>query len=187
MKFKYAIIFCLIGALVVCVFALNKETPQNPQDLGGPSQTGTRVQTATETTSPNYMTPGTATTTLTFNSTTQGDRALPDELNLYLQSTASTSATVWEWKYQYSMNNIDWFDEDMQTPSALTPGLDTYEHASTTITHRWNPGSTTASTTRKIFDVPTYGARYIRAVIGIGIGTANGSLWAELVPIKQVK
>lgn len=134
-----------------------------------------RSQSATATTSVVYMTPGTATTTVTLD--TLSDRGAISAA-LLVQYTGSTSAAVIDHTIEYSMNGIDWFGQDSY-PGTLSIGQATIHHASTTVTHRWGAGSATASTTRRTFEysVPT---RYIRATLSVPIGADRGALYAEL-------
>jgi hypothetical protein len=144
-------------------------------------QLGLRTQTATATTTVAYMTPGTASTTITVDNSLN----TPNEMSLYVQLTSSTTATVLNWEYEYSMDQIDWWDEDL-TPTSVAIADTQVQHSSTTITHVWNPGDANASTSNKVFIMPNkYAARYSRVVFTLPIGVDNGALWAEVVPIKE--
>lgn len=127
----------------------------------------------TATTTPVFMTPGTATTTYTFAA---GDSSFSpsrdaDATYMFLQYNASTTASEVDWKYQFSNDNVDWFDEDGTTATNAI----TTTHASTTITHKWIPNLTGFS--RKVVAVPFFASNYKRVVFTTPIGTANGSLW----------
>src|SRR3989304_7110644 len=79
-------------------------------------------QTGEATTTVAYMTPGTATTTLSFNS------ADNEKNQLYIQLTASTSASILNWQYQFSNNTIVWFEEDA-VGSVIGVSPSNFEHA----------------------------------------------------------
>ena len=130
-------------------------------------------QTGEATTTVAYMTPGTATTTLSFNS------ADNEKNQLYLQLTASTSASILNWQYQFSNNNIDWFEEDAVSSTVGVSPSETL-HASTTITHSWKPGSTVASTSLKTVSLPNVPAKYTRVQFFAPIGGGNSLVWAQV-------
>lgn len=129
-------------------------------------------QTDTATSTVTYMTPGTATTTLSYSSDGVEKGAL------YVQFTASTSVATLAWTNQFSNNNIDWFEEDIYG-STIGVSQVTIEHASTTVTHRWTPGNTIASTSRKTLIIPSTPSKYTRFNFSLPIGSTNGAIWAQ--------
>jgi hypothetical protein len=139
---------------------------------------------ATATTSPTYMTPGTATSTVVW------DSREVDSNTVMIQFTASTSAARLDWYTQYSNNynpstgNGDWYNEDARLSSIS--GID---HASTTVTHRWLPGSTTASTSLKAVQVSEVASRWKRIVffIPVGVSSTNGALYTEIAQKRDAR
>lgn len=128
-----------------------------------------RVNT-TATTTATFMTPGTATSTLTMNTWNV------DKADVWIHFIASSTASTLQWQYQYSNDNVTWYNEDY-TIAPTTLGVATFEHASTTITHRWTPGTTATST--KVVTIPDISSNFKRAVFSLVIGSANGRLWTD--------
>lgn len=150
------------------------------------------IGTATSTVSTtNFITPGTGTTTFTFAKVNSGQINPTQDVDsafLLVQLKASTTATTLNWKYQWSNGTpgtdcylvptaCDWYDED-QVP-AYTLSQNFIEHASTTITHRWQPGNSTASTTNKILAIPYNASNYVRAVFSLPAGSPNATLFLQ--------
>lgn len=111
----------------------------------------TRIQTNVSTTSPQFITPGTSTTTLAFPSHDV------DEVDVFVQLYASSSATTLNLSHEYSNNNIDWYVASSSTMA----------------------GSANASTTRTVIRRPSHASNYQRVVFTLPIGSTNGTLWAE--------
>ncbi len=147
----------------------------------------TRV-TTTASTTVSYMVQATNTATSTIIARTWNI----DKTDLWIQFTASTSAATLNWQYSFSNgvqcdtnpNGCDWFYEDI--PSYIYPtslvSLVNIEHASTTITHRWNPGSTSASTTRKVLTLPDIASNWKRVDFFLSASSTQstrGSLWID--------
>lgn len=135
------------------------------------------------TTTQAYLRPGTALATTTYVLYTE-----QSDINaLNLTAVSSTSAAVFGWQYAYSNDpscsttaNCNWFEEDIPAQYGLANGISTQDHASTTITHRWNPGSTIASTTYKTIPLPQVAARYTLVRFFMVNGSAtNGSINAR--------
>ncbi len=166
-----------------------------PVASANPSSFSSPAYTATATSSLVYMTPGTATTTVTFdtyesNGTTQvnnGNTFVADGATLLLAVTASSTASVFVVNLEYSVDGIDWYQNNRATYAAgaiaiVTPNSFTYTYASTT------PGGgnvlPTSSRGAKAInlDTPT---RYIRAFITMT--GANGGVYATIIPRKQLR
>jgi len=139
---------------------------------------------ATATTTSVFMTPGTATSTITFSSSDV------DLAGLFINLRASTSASILNWKYQYSNNNIDWYDEDVRDNTFninLSTPLGDINHSSSSPTHLWTPGNTTSSTTRKMLILPDFISGWTRIVFSLPIGTVNSTLYAEVVAKRNAQ
>lgn len=129
-----------------------------------------RAATATATSSVVYMTPGTATTTLTIP--TEG----VDDVYLFIQFNASTTASQLKWTVDNTFDGIDWYGEDYGTVSAIASA-----HSSTTISNTWLPNAT--GRLLKVTKLTTSPALSKKVTFSLPIGTANGALYAELVTL----
>jgi len=148
-------------------------------------------KTSTATTSPSFMTPGTATTTYQIDSGgTFGDGSKlttlngQDQVYMFLMTTASTSATTFAYQIQYSNNNIDWYGESINqgqnyTAIPLSGTASIMLESTSTVTHYYTPGVTTA-TTRAIL-LPPVIAQHERVIFTLPTisGNVNGSVYAE--------
>ena len=157
----------------------------NATARANPSYVPQTAQTATATTSPTTMGTGLATTTLTYDSYTQGSTNKSDVVTLFQQVTASTSAAIIDYTVEYSNDGIDYFGQDA-LPSSFAAGQATFFHSTSTPTNRWQAGSTLASTTRKatVYTLPT---RFVRFTFTnpVGESSVNLQLWAQVVPTKE--
>lgn len=170
-------------ALVVALFAINTHVSKaNPFNIS-------RSQTAVATSSQVVMTPGTATTTLTWASDDV------DSNGLFLLARASSTATRFNWQYQYANNcisdsdcaNGDWFDEDSLGNSIGVNQLE-LQHSSTTPIHTWGVGATTTASgffSRKALNIPDVPSRYKRVTVTLPAGSANGMMWFEITKKRQ--
>lgn len=151
------------------------------------------TQTATATTSPSYMTAGTATTTLTLDTYSSGNSRAAYSATLLIQLAASSTATTLRTNIEYSQDGVDWY----QDGGSLFPNFATTSkpfdigqvnqfsltYASSTAGLGAVPASQ-ATTTRAVkINTPT---RYVRAVFTLPTGSAAGAVWAQFVPIKEV-
>ena len=141
------------------------------------SNTITGGSNTTATTSPTYLFPGGATATSSIISL-KGSV----ENELLLQFTASNTRSTLNWRFQFSDDGIDWFEEDQTSiitgavsDSTLLASID---HASSTVAHRWQPDGA-ASTSRKMIDFPTTNARFGRIVFEAVAD--RGSIWAARI------
>jgi hypothetical protein len=156
------------------------------------------VQTADATSTVAYMTPGTATSTLTYNTYTNTNvaTATPSTTNysaatsvtLLGQLTGSSTATVLHITPEYSQNGLDWYQgygllpqysatTTNQTLSWATVDSITIAYASTTVDQ-----TSTSSIDRfaVTIAVPTKDVRLVFTLTG-----ANGAFWGQVIPTKQ--
>lgn len=171
----------------------------------------TYAKTAVATSTLVYQTPGTATTTLVYDSyqcqrvgssycNTTGSNEVgtqnfmsADSATLLLQFTASSSISKININFEYSDDGIDWYQA---SPPSLVPG---YATSTTSITlnsipqYSWTFASSTVggqgliagyNSDARAIPVNTP-VRYIRAVLTCALGGANCAMWAEFVPKKQ--
>lgn len=138
----------------------------------------TRHYTAIATTTVAYMTPGTASTTLSW------DNYTVDESFLFIQFAAARGSSTLAWNEQFSNNNVDWYEEDNVAPPVGVTAISRFDHASTTVTHYWAPNSsvTATSTARKMIKLSPSASYYRRVVFTAPIGgnAQTGELWAEV-------
>lgn len=190
MKLKYIIGgLCLVALLVVGVAYVH----------ANPSQILTNP-TAVATTTIVYMTGGTATTTNAFDTQKDG-QYVPETSTLEIQFTASSTASVLTWQYEYSDGIVgidctatplacDWYSDSLTVSSASsTPSSNltqinsfTWTFASSTI------GGLAVSTTNnrasKIVNVRTP-VRYVRAVFSCGAGGQPCAVWSNFQAKKE--
>ncbi len=183
------IIIITVASLVVLVGGLmyTKTTKANP--LFFPAT----VQTSSATTSPAYMTAGTATSTLTWDSyAALGTYTGTLKSTLLIQLVASSTATVLTTNIEYSQDGIDWY----QSNGLFAAGFSTttnpidigqvnqfkFAFASSTAGLA-GLATTTATTTRAIpVVVPT---RFVRAIFSLAPGSTAGAVWGQFVPVKE--
>lgn len=167
----------VISIVVLAVIALAIFAFRSPKIVEAMESYFDRVRVSTATTTPSYMTPGTGTSTLAV------DTWNVDKVDLFINMTASTSVATLNWTYEYSNNGIDWYYEDAQSVTGTSQIL----HASTTVTHSWRPGSTVASTTRKVLTLPDIASNYKRVTFFLPIGTTNASIWYEFTAKRNAQ
>lgn len=144
--------------------------------LANPSFFGIQSMTATATTTVASIAPGTATTTLTFDSFSSGQQYAGDSVTLLLQSTGSSTAAVVNVNFQYSQDNVDWYNLNPLLGTATTS-----VNISSALTYSFTPATTSIQKNAIATPVPT---RYIRAVI-TATGTSS-TVWASFIAKKQI-
>lgn len=181
----------VLAAVVASLFGFTIPAHANP------SYFARSPGTSSATTSPRFMTAGTATTTETFNTSVGTSQAMNSAV-LYLFLVGSTSVqtsyatTTYNVALEYSDNGIDW-------------GGDTYIDGGATATTSQvlsftNPntrnvvlggistlGGTVLATTTgtvRLMNVPTP-TKYVRAVISIPAGSTNGAVWAQFIGKRE--
>lgn len=173
-----------------------------------PSQFVQTTQTATATTSVAYMLPGTATTTLIFDTynVNTGNNYTANKVNLLTQFTASSTLSQLNTNIEYSNGPVAGAD-CVATPTACDWAQDTGTNmkgfATTSLPYNENPvasykwtfasssqGQAAVSTSNNRdwrslqIQVPT---RYVRVVYTCAIGGAGCGVWGQIVPIKETK
>lgn len=149
------------------------------------------VQTATATTTVNYLTPGTATTTLTMDTYSSGNPRLAFGASLLLQFAGSSTASILNTNIQYSQDSVDWYQDGgsyTQNFASTSKPFDigqvhviTYGYTAQDASLR---AAINATSTRALhISTPT---RYVRAIFTLPIGSGNGAIWAQMVPVKEV-
>jgi len=160
----------VIIAFVLMLAVTTKVTLANPYFFG------IQTSTATATTTVASIAPGTATTTLVFDSFANGQQFAGDFATLLLQSTGSSTAAVVNVNFQYSQDNVDWYYYNPLFGTATTS-----VNISSALTYSFTPASTSLQKNAIGTPIPT---RYVRAVI-----TASGTsstVWASFIAKKQL-
>jgi len=173
---KYKITLGVIGVLAFAGTALANSSfflPNTP--------------TATATTTVAYMTPGTGTTTLSYDSFQGGQYRSTDKSVMLIQFTASSTLGILNWRYEYSVDGVDWYGDSLNV-STSTSVQSAFNVAPFT-TYTWTYASSTlgtsvSGTAFKAVTVPTP-TRYFRAVFTDPIGAGNASVWAQFVPQRE--
>lgn len=165
---------------------------------GSPSQFTAGAASTSDhnaTTTYSYLTPGTGTTTIVYdtqqsngtNQTNNGNTYATDKVTFLEYVAASSTSSVFVTNFEYSQDGTSWYADSTNVFAAgaiaiATPNSYTYTYASTT------PGggaalSNSNTGARAItIDVPT---RYVRAVMSItGV---NGAVHGRFVPLKEVR
>lgn len=155
------------------------------------------AKTATATTTPAVMTPGTGTSTVVYdsyningtNEQTTGVVSDTDEAALLVQFTASSTASKLKIAYEYSQDDVDWYQDGITILFASSttgiistniPNSMSWTFASTSVGGAGILASNNFATEILPVVTPT---RYVRAVIS-DTG-ANAEVWAQFVPKKQ--
>lgn len=147
---------------------------------------------ARSTTTKAFLTPASATATTTYIFYT----ANADSIGIDLALTASTSAATLGWQFAYTndtncsatattLGSCNWFEDDAVVPPTTGIPNSNYDHASTTVTNRWNTGNATASTTYKHIEVPVRNAQYTLVRFFMTPGSVNGAIWTRAI-LKDV-
>lgn len=141
--------------------------------------------TSGATSSPAYMTAGTATTTLTLDNCSD-ERTAIDTASLLIHFSSSTTPPTLKWRYQFSQDNIDWYEEDV----ALNSNATTTEAVRTFHEYSWLYASTTplaggtSEDALKLVTVPVP-TRYVRAVFYLPAGSSPADVWADFIVKRE--
>ena len=160
----------------------------------------------TATTSVSYMSAGTATTTYYYDTFNRGnaDQYATDKVALAVQFTASSSASVLNWSYEYATGNgvtdctvatstCDWYQDNVNTQLATSTGA---YSATLPLSFSWTFASSSmvtdgvqqgalANRALKIINL-TPPARYVRVVFTMPAASTNGGVWAAFIGQKQI-
>ena len=156
------------------------------QVRANPSYFARGTASATATTTLAFMTPGTATTTVTHDAFFEGNNTKADSVALQLMLKASSTGTVLVTNIEYSEDGIDWYQNNLDTYAAgaiavATPNSLTWTFATSTIGGLLNGGAG-VDFGQKVIGVKTP-TRYVRAVLSLT--GANGGVWVKFIPSKE--
>lgn len=152
----------------------------------------TNCYTAAATSTLSYMTPGTATTTVTCPMGNDG----ASTASLAIQVNASSTSSLFNVYVEESMDGQDWYPIGAPDTASTTPynlslrAYSTFTFASSTI--GGTPSLLGASTTYQgyeaennrnhyLIDVPVRMKR-VRAYTAIPAGSTNGAVWMQIIP-----
>lgn len=148
--------------------------------------------TSAATTSPVYMTPGTATTTVTYDSYANGGGSqATDKATLLMQMTASSTSTTYNVALEYSQDGIDWYS-DSQLTGTLATTTQVFQ-TNTPISYSIKYASTTpdggivlanSNTAYRALTIPTP-TRFVRVFSSLAVGGTNGATWLQIIGQKQ--
>ena len=177
---KYLLAIPVIALMAIGIYSFDKkEADANPSVFQV-------TQTAVATTTVTYMSAGTATTTITHDSLQ--NRFATDGAALMIQLKASSTATTLKWKYEFSQDGIDWFQDNQELTTNATTTVqvrDSKEFSWVFASSTPNNGGTGSDFGLKLVNVPTP-ARFTRAVFYLPVGSTKGSLLAQIVAKKQI-
>jgi hypothetical protein len=185
MKQKY--ILSAIGIMILAIVSSFGVAKIN----ANPSYFALSSSTSTATTTPAYMTPGTATSTLSFDSQV-GIAQSVDSAILAIQFTGSSTESTLFTQLEYSQNGIDWF-LDRQYANGTSSQVfnlnqqNIYSFKVGTTTTGGLPGAPSiATTTTAVINVRTP-MRYVRAVFTLPQVTErfNGAVWAQFIGKRE--
>lgn len=159
-----------------------------------PSGFGATQQTSSATTSPVYLTPGTGTSTLTFDS--YGGSSSPalalknNDAFALLRFAGSSTASVLGINAEYSQDCIDWYSDSLVTAPTTTAvnslnvnNSMSWTFASSTVGGKGLNATTGATSTKAIrLQTPTRCMRLVFSITG-----GNGALWGQIVPVREVR
>lgn len=159
-----------------------------------PSALTPTVQTAAATTSPAFLIPGTATSSLTYDaySNPTSNTYKSDYIALAMMFRGSSTAAVLGMELEYSQDGIDWYKDSLINSlggrSTTTNAMNisgsnalSWTFASTTVGGQ-AMNTVTRDHPRRVVMVPTP-MRYVRAIFTIT--GANGAIWAQMIPTKE--
>ena len=183
-KLVTATLSIAIIAVVVCVNVVKA----NPIFFSTP------ISTATATTSPTWITAGTATTTLTYDSFLPNGSATTGayQAALLYQLVATSTLPAMNINFEFSDDGIDWYQNGGTATFTFATSSKPYD-LSQVLQFRHNFASSTAglgaitptsATTTRIVVFPTP-LRFSRAIFTVPTGSGQVAVWARIVPIKE--
>lgn len=163
---------CVSLAVLVLLSLFVVRARANPSDLN--------QSNALATTTVSYLTAGATTVTETYDSYGGGvgEPNASEHAVLFTNFAASSTSSVLAVKLQYSMNGIDWFDDNLMesTNSTSTPVY----NMGVSNSYTWTAVGT--ATSSKTIEVPTP-TRYVRAQYTVT--GANAAIWKVIIAKKE--
>lgn len=167
---SYAVL--IVAIALVSILFLESKTSAAPSSV-------TIQTTATATTTVAFLGVGVATSTYQFDNPTFSSGKIPnmqpiDQVNLYVQLAASSTASVLTITPQFSNNGIDWYGFNQVGTVVLSTGVSTA--ATSSLIFQWNPGTT--ATTSNVFTLPAIAAQHER--VQFSASGAAAAVYAEV-------
>lgn len=131
------------------------------------------VQTATATTSPAFIGVGTGTTTLIYDSFTQGQIKAADKGVLLLQTAASSTSSVYAVSVSYSQDGIDYYQDNTIATTTVT-------NVGTAQSYVFTAAGTATSSRALPLSFPTRFVKVTTSMTG-----AAGTAWEQILPQRQ--
>lgn len=153
------------------------------QTQAGPPTFLRTAHTANATTSVVYMTPGTATTSLTYDAYALNGTAEvygSKSFELGVQFTGSSTASTICRTLLVSNDGVDFYN--FSATSTIGAGNSSHCYTFSSTTQQLGGGTTAIDL--KYFEIPVV-ARYTKVLLYIPLGSLNGALWAEVIGIKS--
>ena len=173
----------LIIAMFLTAFAIYQAKPANANpDFFCEDRLNAASTTLT------FMTPGTATTTHTYENcggTTSARSAI-----LFFQYTASTTDPLLNLRIEHSQDNIDWYPasvalEEFATSTSLTGDSATFDFTTLATSTNNNGGTGTDARLHRSLEIETP-TQFTRVIFSLPIGTSNGAIWSQFVSKKEL-
>ncbi len=176
---------------VIALLGMAGTAHANPSIFAG------ATSTAAATTTVSYMTPGAGTSTTpvydAYAATFSGGQvAKADYAGLLVQFTGSSTATVLNATVEYSHDGIDWYRNFVIDPNQTGTTTAPVFSLANPFSFRWQFASSTVggaaqtatnrSTAALLIPTPFRFTRVVFSMIG-----GNGAVWAQLVPIKEIR
>lgn len=172
---KKASIVIVLLVVILAGIGFTLKTGNIPGVVGGGISLDKYVISSSVTpTAPVFMTPGTATSTLTMSTSNS------KHIDLNIKFTASSSLSVLNYKVYFSNDDgasKSWYAEDNYTVSGITT-----THASTTVTNTWIPATTVAQ--YKNVAITPVASKYTKVEFSNTI--AGGALYVEGITQSDV-
>lgn len=191
----FAVVFLVVGLLYL-LGPIDKAAA-NPSTISQPGVS--KLSTASASSTPTFMTPGTATSTLTLD-TINGyatttltplvsdgvtNAVAVDQAWLAVQMTGSSTASNLRIDWEYSNDGIDFY-RDNATSTVLGYASSTPRgiggQSESQLPKYKQTGVVTQGT---LLEVPKIPARYLRAVLSVPAGSLNSTNWAQFFTRQQ--
>lgn len=183
LRMKFIKSLSILGLVVIIGFVAQ---PVHAQPL----QFVPTVQTAPATTTLSYMTPGTATTTLTYDSFLNGQIKGINQGVLLTQFTASSTGTIFNINIEDSQDGIDWYKDNTNAIAATTSlpyALNTVNSYTFPFASTSADGAPVAANNKTSFKAVTidFPTRFVRIFYTLVLGGNNGAVWGQFISERQ--
>lgn len=157
------------------------------------NSSGTTCRSAAATSTTNYMTPGTATTTVScdlFALAGGSQDRVPNKFFVRIFQTASSTNSTQTARFEWSDDNITWYADsaltttDVASSTFMVSNYKEYSWPYASTTPQAGVVPATANTGARTFEVPVR-ARYVRGMFYIPAGATNSGIWAGFTGIRE--